>query len=110
MRILKNCEGELEHAPRRSFIEPSSIEEYINALEEILTRTKIGRTGKMLEIKSPKKQFLKKGKPKEPFKDNNTNEKIKCHKCGGIGNLANNFLKKDKINEIVEIEYYNDKE
>ncbi|MBW0551541.1 hypothetical protein O181_091256 [Austropuccinia psidii MF-1] len=57
-----------------------------------------------------KKTFIKKDK-KEPFKTNtpNTHEQRKCHKCGGIGYLANNCLKKAKINEIVEKEDQNDK-
>ncbi|MBW0544954.1 hypothetical protein O181_084669 [Austropuccinia psidii MF-1] len=38
------------------------------------------------------------------------NEQRKCHKCGGIGNLANNCLKKAKINKIVETESHHDKE
>ncbi|MBW0561759.1 hypothetical protein O181_101474 [Austropuccinia psidii MF-1] len=38
------------------------------------------------------------------------NEKRKCHKCGGIGHIANTCLKKAKINEIVETENHNDKE
>ncbi|MBW0529036.1 hypothetical protein O181_068751 [Austropuccinia psidii MF-1] len=51
-------------------------------------------------------------KPRETFKPNtsNSNEQRKCHKCGGIGHLANNCLKKEKINEIVETEDHNDKE
>ncbi|MBW0547484.1 hypothetical protein O181_087199 [Austropuccinia psidii MF-1] len=40
----------------------------------------------------------------------NNNEQRKCHKCGGIGHLANNCLKKAKINEIVETEDHNNKE
>ncbi|MBW0515493.1 hypothetical protein O181_055208 [Austropuccinia psidii MF-1] len=64
-----------------------------------------------LDTKSPNKPFIKKDKPKEAFKPNtsNSNEQIKCHKCGGIGHLANNCLKKAKINEIVETEEHNDK-
>ncbi|MBW0535237.1 hypothetical protein O181_074952 [Austropuccinia psidii MF-1] len=86
-------------------------EEYINALEDIVTRTKIGSTWKKLDINSPNKPFIKKYKSKEAFKPNtsNNNEKRKCHKCGGIGHLANNCLKKAKINEIVETENHNDK-
>ncbi|MBW0551170.1 hypothetical protein O181_090885, partial [Austropuccinia psidii MF-1] len=73
---------------------------------------KIGRTWKKLDIKSPNKPFIKKDKPSRTFKPNtsNSNEKRKFHKCGGIGDLANNFLKKAKINEIVETEDHNDKE
>ncbi|MBW0559281.1 hypothetical protein O181_098996 [Austropuccinia psidii MF-1] len=93
-------------------IEPCFTEEYINALEDIVKRTKIGRTWKKLDIKSPNTPFDKKDKPREAFKANtsNSNEQRKCHKCGGIGHLANNWLKKPKINEIVEIEDHNDRE
>ncbi|MBW0512577.1 hypothetical protein O181_052292 [Austropuccinia psidii MF-1] len=112
MKILKKCGGELEHALRGRCIEPCSTEEYINALEDIVTRTKIGRTWKKFDIKSPNKPFIKKDKPRETFKPNTSksNEQRKCHKCGVIGNLANNCLKKAKINKIVETEDQNDKE
>ncbi|MBW0462083.1 hypothetical protein O181_001798 [Austropuccinia psidii MF-1] len=76
----------------------------------MVTRTKIGRKWKELDIKSPNKPFIKKYKPREPFKTNksNTNEKRKFHKCGGIGHLPNNCLEKATVNEIVETEekYY----
>ncbi|MBW0543449.1 hypothetical protein O181_083164 [Austropuccinia psidii MF-1] len=112
MKILKKYGGEVENALRRRCIEPCSTEEYINALEDIVTRTKSGRTWKKVEIKSPNKPFIKKAKPREHFKPNtpNSNEKRKCHKYGGLGHLANNCLKKEKINEIVEKDDNNDKE
>ncbi|MBW0539165.1 hypothetical protein O181_078880 [Austropuccinia psidii MF-1] len=73
--------------------------------------TKIGRSWKKLDIKSPNKLFIKNYKSKEAFKPNtsNNNEKRKCHKCGDIGHLANNCLKKAKINEIVETRNPDDK-
>ncbi|MBW0517760.1 hypothetical protein O181_057475 [Austropuccinia psidii MF-1] len=82
MKILKKRGGELEHALRGRCIEPCSTEEYINSLEDIVTRTKIGRTCKKLDIKIPNKPFIKKDKTKETFKPNtsNSNEKRKCHK------------------------------
>ncbi|MBW0594159.1 hypothetical protein O181_133874 [Austropuccinia psidii MF-1] len=46
VHILKKCGGEIEHALRSRCIEPCSTEEYIHALEDIVTRTKIGRTWK----------------------------------------------------------------
>ncbi|MBW0472395.1 hypothetical protein O181_012110 [Austropuccinia psidii MF-1] len=105
MKILKTCGGELEHALISRCIEPYSTEVYINPLEDTVRRTKIGRTWRTLDIKSPNKQ-------RENFKPNtrNNNEKRKCRTCGGIGDLANNCLKKTKINEIVETEDHNDKE
>ncbi|MBW0537977.1 hypothetical protein O181_077692 [Austropuccinia psidii MF-1] len=61
---------------------------------------------------SPNKPFIKKDEPRETLKPNtsNNNEQRKCHKCGGIGHLANNCLKREKINEIVETDNHNDKE
>ncbi|MBW0495932.1 hypothetical protein O181_035647 [Austropuccinia psidii MF-1] len=95
MKILKKCGKESEHSMRSWYIEPCSTEEYINALEDIVKRTKIGRTWKKLDIKTPNKSFIKKDKPRETFKPNisNINEQRKCHKCGVIGHLANNYLK-----------------
>ncbi|MBW0477570.1 hypothetical protein O181_017285 [Austropuccinia psidii MF-1] len=112
MKIVKRCGGELENALRRRFLEPCSTEEYMNALRVIVKRTQIGRKWKKLDMKSSNKPFIKKYKTREPFKPNTprTNEQRKCHKCGGIGQLANNCLKKEKINEIVESDYHNDKE
>ncbi|MBW0523489.1 hypothetical protein O181_063204 [Austropuccinia psidii MF-1] len=42
-RRLKKCGGDLEHAIRSRYIEPCSTEDYINAMEDITARTKIGR-------------------------------------------------------------------
>ncbi|MBW0501253.1 hypothetical protein O181_040968 [Austropuccinia psidii MF-1] len=112
MRILNRCGGELEHALTSRCIEPCSAEEYINALEDIVTTTRIGRDWKKLDIESPNKPFINKYKPKGPFKPNtpNTNGKRKLHKCEGIEHLSNNFLEKAKINKVVETEDHNDKE
>ncbi|MBW0482982.1 hypothetical protein O181_022697 [Austropuccinia psidii MF-1] len=112
MKILKKCGGELEHTLRSRCIEPCSTEDYINELKDIVTRTKIGRKWKKLDIKIPNKPIINEDKPREPYKPHrpNTNEKRECHECGGIEHLANNCLKKAKINEIVETEDHNDKE
>ncbi|MBW0590607.1 hypothetical protein O181_130322 [Austropuccinia psidii MF-1] len=59
-KILKKFGGELEHSLGRRCIEPCSTEEYINALEDIVTKTKIGRTWQKLDIKSLNKPFIKK--------------------------------------------------
>ncbi|MBW0527377.1 hypothetical protein O181_067092 [Austropuccinia psidii MF-1] len=111
MKILKQCGGDSEHALRSRCIEPFSTEEYTNALEDIVKRTKIGRTWKKVDIKSPNKSFIKKDKSREHFKPNkpNSNEQRKFHKCGVIGHLANNCLKKEKISEIVKTEDHNEK-
>ncbi|MBW0499129.1 hypothetical protein O181_038844 [Austropuccinia psidii MF-1] len=72
-----------EHALRSRFIEPFLTREYINALEDIVTRTKISITWKKLDIESPNKPFIKQDKPRETFKPNtsSSNEQRKCHKC-----------------------------
>ncbi|MBW0569535.1 hypothetical protein O181_109250 [Austropuccinia psidii MF-1] len=112
MKILEKCGGELEHSLRIRCIEPCSTEEYINAIKDIVTRTTIFRPWKKVDIKISNKPFMKKDKPIEPSKINtpNSNEQVKFDKCGVIGHLANNCLKKAKINKIVETEDHNDKE
>ncbi|MBW0463063.1 hypothetical protein O181_002778 [Austropuccinia psidii MF-1] len=42
-RILRKCGGALDHAIRSRCIECCSTADYINAMEDITTRTKIGR-------------------------------------------------------------------
>ncbi|MBW0571960.1 hypothetical protein O181_111675 [Austropuccinia psidii MF-1] len=49
MKILKKFGAKLEHSLWGRCIEPYSTEEYINALEDIVTTTKIGRNWKKLE-------------------------------------------------------------
>ncbi|MBW0461464.1 hypothetical protein O181_001179 [Austropuccinia psidii MF-1] len=44
MKILRKCGGELEHAIKCRCIEPCSTEDYVNAMEDIITRTRIGKT------------------------------------------------------------------
>ncbi|MBW0576491.1 hypothetical protein O181_116206 [Austropuccinia psidii MF-1] len=44
-RILRKCGGDLEHSIRSRFIEPFSTEDYINAMEDITTRTKLVEVG-----------------------------------------------------------------
>ncbi|MBW0593223.1 hypothetical protein O181_132938 [Austropuccinia psidii MF-1] len=112
MKILEKCGGGLEHSLRSRFIEPLFTEQYINALEYIVTRTKIGRNWKKVDIKGPNKSFIKKDKSRKPFKPNtpNSNEQTKCHNCGGIEYLAKKCLEKEKISEIVETEDPNAKE
>ncbi|MBW0486823.1 hypothetical protein O181_026538 [Austropuccinia psidii MF-1] len=112
MNILTKCGGELENFLRRRCIMTCSTEEYINSLEDIATRAKIGTTCKKMDIEISNKPFIMKDKTREPFQPNKTNinEQRKSHKCGGIVQLDNNFLKKANINEILEREDHNDKE
>ncbi|MBW0486598.1 hypothetical protein O181_026313 [Austropuccinia psidii MF-1] len=44
MRISRKCGGELEHSIKYRCVEPCSTEDYINAMEDIIARTRIGKT------------------------------------------------------------------
>ncbi|MBW0567207.1 hypothetical protein O181_106922 [Austropuccinia psidii MF-1] len=111
IKILEKYGGELEHSSKGRCIETCPTEYYINELEDLVTRTKIGTTWKKLDVKSTNKPFIKKDKPRDPFKPNtpNTNEQRKFHKCNGIRYLANNCLKTAKMNASVETEDHNNK-
>ncbi|MBW0535842.1 hypothetical protein O181_075557 [Austropuccinia psidii MF-1] len=75
MKILRKCGGELEHAIKCRCVEPCSSEDCINAMEEIITRTRIGKTWTRTPINS-------KMVPKISI-DDKRHEKpvLKCHKC-----------------------------
>ncbi|MBW0498944.1 hypothetical protein O181_038659 [Austropuccinia psidii MF-1] len=74
-RTLRKCGGDLENAIRSRFIEPSSTEDYINAMEEITSTTKIGRNWYQTPIdnKTSGKPILKPNKPQD-------RAPLKCHK------------------------------
>ncbi|MBW0514593.1 hypothetical protein O181_054308 [Austropuccinia psidii MF-1] len=101
-RILRKFNGDLEHATRRRCIVTFSTEDYINAMEDITTRTKIG-------INWYKPPIDNKNSGKPISKPNEPHEKspLKCHKCGSTSHLANTCPKKTRINEI-EIEKEDD--
>ncbi|MBW0501039.1 hypothetical protein O181_040754 [Austropuccinia psidii MF-1] len=94
-RISRKCGGDLEHAIRNRFIEPCSTEDYINAMEDITTRTKIGRNWYKppMDNKTSGKPVPKPNKPHEKAP-------LKFHKCGITYHLANTCTKKRRINEI----------
>ncbi|MBW0554260.1 hypothetical protein O181_093975 [Austropuccinia psidii MF-1] len=52
MKILRKCGGELEHAIKCRCVEPCSKEDYINAMEDIITRTTIGKTWTRVPMES----------------------------------------------------------
>ncbi|MBW0574287.1 hypothetical protein O181_114002 [Austropuccinia psidii MF-1] len=100
-RILRRCDSNLEHVIRRRCVEPCSKEHYINAMEDITTRMKIGRNWykPLIDNKPSGKPISKPNKPhyKAP---------LKCHKCGSTLHLANTCPKKTRMNEIeIEKEY-----
>ncbi|MBW0562818.1 hypothetical protein O181_102533 [Austropuccinia psidii MF-1] len=98
MKILRKCGGELEHAIKSRCVEPCSTEDYINAMEDIITRARIGKTW----TKNPMESKLVSNIPREERRP----EKpvFKCHKCGSTSHLANTCTKKTKINEVQIIE------
>ncbi|MBW0567074.1 hypothetical protein O181_106789 [Austropuccinia psidii MF-1] len=98
MKILRKCGGELEHAIKSRCVEPCSTEDYINAMEDIITRTRIGKTWTKIPIESKiiSKIPREDRRPEKPV--------LKCHKCGSTSHLANTCTKKTKINESQVIE------
>ncbi|MBW0548809.1 hypothetical protein O181_088524 [Austropuccinia psidii MF-1] len=98
MKILRKCGGELEHAIKSRCVEPCSTEDYINAMEDIITRTRIGKTWTKIPMES-------KMVSKIPREDRRPDKPVlKCHKCLSTSNLANTFTKETKINEVQVIE------
>ncbi|MBW0490682.1 hypothetical protein O181_030397 [Austropuccinia psidii MF-1] len=98
IKILTKCGGELEHALKCRCVQPCSTEDYINSMEDIITRTRIGKTctRRPMESKMVSKASREDERPERPV--------LKCHKCGSTSNLANTCTKKTKINESQVIE------
>ncbi|MBW0523218.1 hypothetical protein O181_062933 [Austropuccinia psidii MF-1] len=93
IKISRKCGGELEHAIKCRCVGPCSTEEYTNAMEDIITRTRIGKTWARIpmESKMVSKTSREYKRPERPV--------LKCHKCGSTSHLANACTKKAKINE-----------
>ncbi|MBW0486392.1 hypothetical protein O181_026107 [Austropuccinia psidii MF-1] len=98
MKILRKCGGELEHSIKCRCVEPCSTEDYINAMEDIITRKRIGKTWTRVPIESEmvSKTSREDKRPERPV--------LKCHKCGSTSHLANTCTKKKNINEVQVIE------
>ncbi|MBW0578955.1 hypothetical protein O181_118670 [Austropuccinia psidii MF-1] len=98
MKILRKCGGEIQHAIKCRCVEPCSTEDYINAMEDIITRTRIGKTWTKIptESKMVPKISREDSRPEIPV--------LKCHKCRCTSHLANTWNKKTKINEFQVIE------
>ncbi|MBW0545717.1 hypothetical protein O181_085432 [Austropuccinia psidii MF-1] len=94
-RILRKCGGDLEHAIKSRCIEPCSTEDYINAMEELTTRTRIGRNWYKPPIDNKKS-----GKPIPKPNKPHYKAPLKLHKCGSTSHLENTCTKKTRINEI----------
>ncbi|MBW0593200.1 hypothetical protein O181_132915 [Austropuccinia psidii MF-1] len=98
MKILRKCGGELEHAIKKRCVESCSTEDYINAMKDIITRTRTGKiwTKIPMESKIVSKIPRERRIPERPV--------LKCYKCGSTSHLANTCTKKTKINEAQVIE------
>ncbi|MBW0536357.1 hypothetical protein O181_076072 [Austropuccinia psidii MF-1] len=94
MKMLRKFGGEIEHAIKCRCVEPFSTEDYINAMDHIITRTRIGKTWNRvpMESKMVSKPSREDKRPEIPV--------LKCHKCGSTSNFANTCTKKTKINEV----------
>ncbi|MBW0571172.1 hypothetical protein O181_110887 [Austropuccinia psidii MF-1] len=76
MKILRKCGGELEHANKCRCLEPFSKEGYLNAMEDIITGTRIGKTWTKIPMES-------KMVPKISREDRKSERPVlKFHKCG----------------------------
>ncbi|MBW0555570.1 hypothetical protein O181_095285 [Austropuccinia psidii MF-1] len=74
------------------------VEDHINSMEDIITRTRIGKTWVRvpMEFKMVSRTSREDKRPERPV--------LKCHKCGSTSHLANTCTKKAKINEVKVIE------
>ncbi|MBW0514243.1 hypothetical protein O181_053958 [Austropuccinia psidii MF-1] len=102
-KILRQCGGDLENAVKSRTTEQSSEEDYINILEEVTTRTRIGssRVNSKTRLNTPWKDYVDKN-----HKENSNNVKHKfadiirkCHICQGTTHSSNTCSKRGKINE-----------
>ncbi|MBW0530087.1 hypothetical protein O181_069802 [Austropuccinia psidii MF-1] len=93
MKILRKCGVELEHAIKCRCVVPCSTEDYIDAMADIITRTRIGKTWTRVPMES-------KMVPKTSREDKRLERPVlKCHKCGSTSHFSNTCTKKANINE-----------
>ncbi|MBW0487919.1 hypothetical protein O181_027634 [Austropuccinia psidii MF-1] len=92
---LKKFKVELEHAIKLRCIEQCSTEDYINPKEDIITRTRIGKTWTRNPMES-------KTVPNTSKEDRR--HFLKLHKCESTSNLASTCSQRTKINKVQVIE------
>ncbi|MBW0541581.1 hypothetical protein O181_081296 [Austropuccinia psidii MF-1] len=107
MKIFWKYGRELEHSIKCRCVETCSAEDYSNAMDDIITRTRIGKTWSRIpmEYKMVSETSREDKGPERPV--------LKCHKCGSTSHLANTCTKNTKINEfkvIEEVQYTEEKE
>ncbi|MBW0493542.1 hypothetical protein O181_033257 [Austropuccinia psidii MF-1] len=94
MQILRKFGGELEDYIKCRCIEPCSTEDYINSMEDIITRARTGKTWTRTPIES---RIV----PKNPMEEKISDIPVlKFHRCGSTSHMANNCTNKTKINEV----------
>ncbi|MBW0563265.1 hypothetical protein O181_102980 [Austropuccinia psidii MF-1] len=73
MKILRKCGGGLGHAIKCRCVEPCSTEDYINAMEDIITTRRIGKTWTRvpMDSKMVRKTSREDKRPARPI--------LKCH-------------------------------
>ncbi|MBW0504002.1 hypothetical protein O181_043717 [Austropuccinia psidii MF-1] len=94
IQILRKCGGELEHAIKCRCVEPCSTADYINSMEDIITKPNIGKTWTRVPMES---KMVSKASREDKRRERPV---LKCHKCGSSSHLANTCTKKEKINEV----------
>ncbi|MBW0566808.1 hypothetical protein O181_106523 [Austropuccinia psidii MF-1] len=103
-KILRQCGGDLEHSVKGRTTEQSSVEDIINILEEVTTRTIIGSSRVIFKtrLNTPWTDSVDRN-----HKENSNNVKHKsadiirkCHIFKSTTHLANTCPKRGKINEI----------
>ncbi|MBW0560532.1 hypothetical protein O181_100247 [Austropuccinia psidii MF-1] len=92
IEILIKCGGELENAIKCRCLEPFSTNNYINAMEDIITMESIGKIWirNPMQSKIISNTYKEDRRPEIPV--------LKYHKCGRNSNKANTCTKKTKIN------------
>ncbi|MBW0465794.1 hypothetical protein O181_005509 [Austropuccinia psidii MF-1] len=98
MKILRKCGAEIEHAIKFRCVEPCLTEYYNNAMEHMITRTRIGKTWTRCPRES---NIVPKYSQEYKIPERRV---LNYHKCGSTSHLANTFTKKAKTNEVQIIE------
>ncbi|MBW0491140.1 hypothetical protein O181_030855 [Austropuccinia psidii MF-1] len=96
--ILRECGGELEKAIKCRVMEQYELYDYVNVLEEMLSKTKAGKYRKAPTFHIPLKPRNKTFYNTKDFKAGS--ESVNFHICSRETRLSKTFHKKDRMNEI----------